>query len=234
MMGVDKTPPILPSDMDQEEKRHGYDHTGNHADDMPSPPSVFCSPVDQEGKGHGCDHTENHADEKRHGYDHTENHADDIRPLALHPFLGWGLVGLFVSLGIALAILTVYSEIHDGLFTISPILNTRQYVLRFIWSSGPTLVMTLIVTFILAPIALEMFVITPYAALDQTAPAEQGLLANYMPRGMHGRFLLAKRTHQWGKLSLVIVTFLAQWTDTAASGLIESRNLIVSGRRDSK
>ena len=220
MVGVDKTTPILYSHMDQEEKRHGYDHTENHADDMPSPPPIIYGPVEE--------------DEKRHGYDHTENHADDIRPLALHPFLGWGLVGLFVLLGIALAILTVHSETHDGLFTISPILNTRQYVLRSIWSSGPTLVMTLIVTFILAPIALEMFVIAPYAALDQTAPAEQGLLANYMPRGMHGRFLLAKRTHQWGTLSLVIVTFLAQWTDTASSGLIESRNLVVSGHRDSK
>jgi hypothetical protein len=180
-----------------------------------SSPSVAYSPVDQ--------------DERRHGYDHTENHADDIRPFGLHPFLGWSLVGMFVSLGIALAVITVYSETHDGLFTISPIRNARQNVLRFMWSSGPTLVMTLIVTFILAPMALEMFIITPYAALDRTAAAEEGLLANYVPRGMHGRFLLAKRTRQWGLLSLVIVTFLAQWTDTAASGLIESRNLIVSG-----
>jgi hypothetical protein len=183
--------------------------------EMSSPSSVVYSPVDQ--------------DERRHGYDHTENHADDIRPLALHPFLGWGLVGLFVLLGIALAFITVYSEIHDGLFTISPIRNARQNILRFMWSSGPTLIMTLIVTFILVPMALEMFIITPYAALDRTATAEEGLLANYVPRGMHGRFLLAQRTRQWGLLSLVVVTFLAQWTDTAASGLIESRNLIVSG-----
>ena len=182
---------------------------------MSSPSSIAYSSVDQ--------------DERRHGYDHTENHADDIRPLALHPSLGWGLVGLFMSLGIVLAVITVYSETHDGLFTISPIRNARQNILRFMWSSGPTLVMTLIVTFILAPMALEMFIITPYAALDRTAAAEEGLLANYVPRGMHGRFLLAKRTRQWGLLSLVIVTFLAQWTDTAASGLIESRNLIVSG-----
>jgi hypothetical protein len=181
----------------------------------PLPSSVAYSPVDQ--------------DERRHGYDHTENHVDDIRPLALHPFFGWGLVGLFVSLGIALAVITVYSKAHDGLFTISPIRNARQNVLRFMWSSGPTLVMTLIVTFILAPMALEMFIIAPYAALDRTAAAEEGLLANYVPRGMHGCFLLAKRTRQWGLLSLVIITFLAQWTDTAASGLIKSRNLIVSG-----
>jgi hypothetical protein len=179
-----------------------------------SPTSVVYSPVDQEAK--------------HHGYDHTENHVDDIRPLALHPFVGWGLVGLFATLTIALAVVTAYSETHNGLFTISPILNARQIVLRFIWSSGPTLVMTIIVTLILAPMALEMFVITPYAALDRTAAAEEGLLANYLPRGIHGRFLLAKRTRQWGLLSLVIVTFLAQWTDTAASGLIESRNVIVS------
>jgi hypothetical protein len=192
-----------------------YSATMIAVDTTSSPSSVIYSPVDQ--------------DDKHHGYDHTENHADDIRPFALHPFLGWGLVGLFVSLGIALAIITVQSEIHGGLFTISPIHNARQNVLRFMWSSGPTLVMTLIVTFILAPMALEMFIITPYAALGRTAAAEEGLLANYVPRGMHGRFLLAKRMRQWGLLSLVIVTFLAQWTDTAASGLIESRNFIVSG-----
>ena len=182
-----------------------------------SPSSVIYSPVDQ--------------DHKHHGYNHTENHADNIRPFALHPFLGWGLVGLFVSIDIALAVITAYSEIYDGLFTISPIRdhNARQNVLRFMWSSGPTLVMTLIVTFILAPMALEMFIITPCAVLDRTAAAEEGLLANYVSRGMHGRFLLAMRTRQWGLSSLVIVTFLAQWTDTAASGLIESRNLIVSG-----
>jgi Protein of unknown function (DUF3433) len=179
------------------------------------PSSVIYSPVDQ--------------DHKRHGYDHTENHADNIRPFALHPSLGWGLVGLFVSLDIALAVITIYSKIYDGLFTISPIRNARQSILRFMWSSGPTFVMTLIVTFFLAPMALEIFIITPYAALDWTAMAEEGLLANYVPRGMHRRFLLATRTRQWGLLSLVIVTFLAQWTDTAASGLIESRNLIVSG-----
>ena len=167
--------------------------------------------------------------ETHHGYDHTENNADDMRPLALNPKLGWGLVGLFVSLDIALVVITVYSNQHNGLFTISPISNARQEILRLMWASGPTLGMTLIVTFILAPMALEMFIITPYAALDRTATAEEGLLANYVPRGMHGRFLLAKRTRQWGVLSLVVVTFLAQWTDTAASGLIEARNVIVSG-----
>ena len=183
-----------------------------------SSPSIAYTPVDQA--------------ETHHGYDHTENHADDIRPLGLHPVFGWGLVGLFVSLSIALAVITVYSETHDGLFTIFPIQgrrNARQAVLRFMWASGPTLIMTLIVTFILAPMALEMFIITPYAALDRTAAAEEGLLANYLPRGMHGRLLLARRTRQWGLLSLVTVTLLAPWTDTAASGLIEPRDLIVSG-----
>ena len=165
----------------------------------------------------------NHAD--------NENHADELRPLALDPRIGCGLVVLFVLLVIALAVMTRHSIIHKGLFTISnsPIRNARQNVLRFMWSSGPTLVMTLIVTFILAPIAREMFIIAPYAALVHTTTAEKGLLANYLPRGMDGRFLLAKRTGQRGLLSLVVVTFLAQWTDTAASGLIESRNLIVSG-----
>lgn len=182
--------------------------------EIPSPSSASYSPVDQDGP---------------HGYEHTEDHTDDIRPLALHPFIGWGLVGLFMLLGIVLVVITIYSETHDGLFTVSPIRNTRQNVLRFIWSSGPTLTMTLLGTFILAPMALEMFIISPYAALDRTAAVEEGLLANYVPRGVHGRFLLAKRTRQWGLLSLVVVTFLSQWTDTAASGLIESRNLIVSG-----
>jgi hypothetical protein len=155
------------------------------------------------------------------------NHIDNIRPFFLRPFVGWGLVGLFVSLGIALAVITVYSETHDGLFTISPIRNTRQ--LHLLWSSAPTLIMTIIVGFILAPMALEMFIITPYVASDQAVAAEEGLFINYVYRSTHKRFLLAMRRRQWGLLSLVIVTFLAQWTDTAASGLIESRNLIVSG-----
>ena len=124
---------------------------------------------------------------EHHGYEQTENHVDDIRPIALHPFVGPGLVLLFVLLSVALAVITIHSKTHNGLFTISPIRNARQNILRFMWSSGPTLVMTLIVTFILAPMALEMFIITPYAALHRTAAAEEGLLANYVPRGKIGR-----------------------------------------------
>jgi hypothetical protein len=148
--------------------------------------------------------------------------------LRLHRMVGWGLVALWLAMCVALAILYRYSEKHQGLFTIRPAQNVRDSVVLFLWSSGPTLFTTIVAGAILAPLALALFIVAPYTELERGgAKAEHSILANYAILGMFERFQLARRNRKWGLLALTIATFLAGLLDTAASGLIEPRNILV-------
>lgn len=88
--------------------------------------------------------------------------------------------------------------------------------------------MTIITGCILAPMALALYLVVPYMELERgEARAEDSILANYAILGTLSLFQLAKRNRKWGVMALAIVTFLTSLLDTAASGLIESRNVIV-------
>jgi hypothetical protein len=147
----------------------------------------------------------------------------------LNPIFGWCLVFLLIMLDVAIAILSWYSYKHNGLFTIRPTHGVRDNVVRLLWSSGPTFVTTIISGAILAPMALALYLVAPYTELERgKARAEESILANYVILSHFEQFLLAKRNRKWGLMSLTIATFLAALLDIAASGLIESRNVIVS------
>jgi hypothetical protein len=146
----------------------------------------------------------------------------------LHPVVGWGLVALWLTMCLALAILYWYSEKHQGLFTIGSSQGVQGGVVRFLWSSGPTLLTTIVAGAILAPLALALFLAAPYTELERGgAKAEHSVSANYAVLGMFEKFQLARRNRKWGLVALVIATFLASLLDTAASGLIESRGILV-------
>jgi len=159
-------------------------------------------------------------------------HGPEVRarPIILNPLVGWGLVALCEALSITLAVIYWYSVKNNGLFTISPATGgVRDGVLRFLWSSGPTLLMTIITGGVLGPLVLALFLVAPYAALERgEAKAEDSIMANYAILGTFSRFQLAKRNRKWGLVALAIATFLGGLLDTAASGLIQSENVTVS------
>jgi len=160
-----------------------------------------------------------------------ERNAHEVRarPIILNPLVGWGLVALCVTLSITLAVIYWYSEKNNGLFTISASSGVRDGVLRFLWSSGPTLLMTIITGGVLGPLVLALYLVAPYAALERgEAKAEDSIMANYAILGTFSRFQLAKRNRKWGLVALAIATFLGGLLDTAASGLIQSENVTVS------
>jgi hypothetical protein len=77
--------------------------------------------------------------------------------------------------------------------------------------------------------ALALYLVAPYTELEKgRARAAESILANYAILSVFKQFLLAKRNRKWGLMSLAIATFLAALLDIATSGLIESRNVIVS------
>jgi hypothetical protein len=146
----------------------------------------------------------------------------------LHPAVGWGLVSLCPCLVASLATIYAYSQKHNGLFTIVNAQGVRDGTLRFLWSSGPTLLMTIINGVILGPLAVAIFVVAPYVELEKyEAKAEASIAANYAILGMLKRFQLALKNRKWGLVSLTIAIFLGSLWDTAASGLIESKNVFV-------
>jgi len=150
------------------------------------------------------------------------------RPFVLHPVVGWGLVVLCILLCATLAVLYRVSQRNNGLFTIYPTQGLRSEVLQFLWSSGPTFVMTIIVGGILGPLAFELYVVAPYAELEKrSATAQAFILANYVVLGPYKRFCLALNNRKWGLVTLAIASFLAVWLNTPASGLLESRNVVV-------
>jgi hypothetical protein len=163
-------------------------------------------------------------------FESQDDHTDEVRgrPILLNPIVGWCLVALLLILDILIVIISWYSQKHDGLFTILPAQGARENLLRLIWASGPTLVMTIIIGGVLAPMALALYLVAPYTELERgDARAEDSILANYAILGMFSRFQLAKRNRKWGLMSLAVGTFLASLLDTAASGFIESRNVNV-------
>lgn len=150
------------------------------------------------------------------------------RPILLHPFTGWALVTLFILLCAVLVAITAYSHKKNGLFTISPDHNNRNAALRLLWSSGPTLTMTIITSAVLYPMAFALYLIAPYVELEKgRARAEHSIMANYAIHGMRERLKISIRNRKWGLATLAVAALLANLVDTAASGLIESQNIIV-------
>jgi hypothetical protein len=133
----------------------------------------------------------------------------------LHPAVGWSLVVLCPCLVAILVALYAYSRKHNGLFTIIPAQGARDGALHFLWSSGPTLLMTIITGTILGPLALAIFL------------RRAGEMANYAIHGTFSRIQFAWRNRKWGLVSLAIAVFLGSLWDTAASGLFESKNVFV-------
>jgi hypothetical protein len=150
------------------------------------------------------------------------------RPFLLYPAATWSLIALLLVLFFVLVGITILSETHNGLFTIRPREGIRDDIVRSVWSSGPTLLMAVINGGILCPMALAIYLVAPYAALDEgPASAKASIGANYATQGGLGRLRLAISNRKWGLISLSILTFLAIWLEVPASGLIESRNVIV-------
>jgi hypothetical protein len=136
----------------------------------------------------------------------------------LHPAVGWSLVVLCPCLVAILVALYAYSRKHNGLFTIIPAQGARDGAHHFLWSSGPTLFMTIITGTILGPLALAIFVVAPYVELERRdARADPSIMANYAIHGTFSRIQFAWRNRKWGLVSLAIAVFLGSLWDTAAS-----------------
>ena len=160
--------------------------------------------------------------------DTSPKHKRPPRPLILHPITRWSLVVSLVVLGSATVGLNSYSQNHKGLFTITPRQGLRDDLIRSLWSSGPTFLMTIIAGGVLFPVALAIYPVA-HAELEngRQAKAEESIGVNYGFLDSMERLWLAVRNRKWGLLSLTIATVLAFWLNVAASGLIESRNVIV-------
>ena len=150
------------------------------------------------------------------------------RPVFLHPFVGWALISLLILLCFFLFAISAYSHKNNGLFTISPNHDNRSVALRLLWSSGPTLMMTIITSGILCPIVFALYLIAPYAELEKGgARAEHSIMANYAIHSMHERLEISVRNRKWGLAALAVAGLLSNLVDTAAYGLIESQTIIV-------
>ena len=150
------------------------------------------------------------------------------RPVFLHPFTGWALIILLILLCFVLIAISVYSHKNNGLFTIAPNHDNRSEALRLLWSSGPTLMMTIITSGILYPLVFALYLVAPYAELEKGgARAEHSIMANYAIHSMRERLQISMRNRKWGLATLAVAAILSNLVDTAASGLIESQTVIV-------
>jgi hypothetical protein len=89
--------------------------------------------------------------------------------------------------------------------------------------------MTVLESGILLPMALEIYLIAPYAELEKVggATVEESLMANYASVGIFTRTALMLRNKKWGLICLAISGILGLGLNIAAAGLIESRNVNV-------
>ena len=156
-------------------------------------------------------------------------HHDHKRPTFLR--LGWGLVVSSTLLSIVPLVLYWYSHRRNGLFNVDAQISSHRSVqdeiLHLLWSSGPTLLMTIFIVSFISPLALTIFLVAPYAELESGAMGKHCIMANYVIHGMRHRFRLAVTNRKWGLVALVIATFLGSLLDTAASGLITAQSIIV-------
>jgi Protein of unknown function (DUF3433) len=150
-------------------------------------------------------------------------------PTFLRPIVGWAVVALCLILAVIIVVLLVVSQRQSGLFgvSLSSTNDPRNGVLHLLWSSGPTLVMTTIVTTLLTPLALALYLVAPYTELEKGGKAEHTIMVNYAVVSMAKRLLLALKNRKLRLVTLTIACFLGSLLGAAASGLITPQTISV-------
>jgi hypothetical protein len=148
-------------------------------------------------------------------------------PVILHPFAGWGLIVLCVALAAAVIVLYCISHSRNG-FPIHAGRTFRDDVVRFLWSSGPALPMTVVTGLILAPLAFNMWLHAPYTELEQASgTGETTIFMNWTTKGPFRRIHLAWKHRRLGLVTLGIATLLSGFLPVVASGLLGPQTIIV-------
>ena len=157
---------------------------------------------------------------------------ENRRPIILHPFAGWGLCSICVVMAIIVIVLYQICKSRNG-FPIDNGQTFRDDVVRFLWSSGPALPMTVVTGLILAPFAFNMWLHAPYTGLERgPAPGDTTVFMNWFTKGPFKRIYLACRHGKPGLATLAIATLLSGFLPIVASGLLGQRTIIVRVHTD--
>ena len=152
---------------------------------------------------------------------------DNRTPIILHPFAGWGLIVLCVVLAVVVIVLYCISRSRNG-FPIHAGRTFRDDVVRFLWSSGPALPMTVVTGLILAPLAFNVWLHAPYTELERgPATGEISIFMNWTTKGPFKRIYLAWKYRRLGLVTLGIATLLSGFLPVVASGLLGPQTIIV-------
>ena len=144
-------------------------------------------------------------------------------PFILHPIVRWGLVLVCLALTILVSLLYWLSHERRGLFTTHPPRNFRDNLVQLIYSSLPSFIMTAVTGIVLTPLAFNVWLLAPY-----TEPESEGELTDWINKSLWKRIMIAWRRRRPGLMSLGVATLLSTSLPVVASGLLETRAIIVS------
>ena len=151
------------------------------------------------------------------------------RPVILHPIVRWSLVLVCLTLTVVVSVLYWLSHERRGLFTTHPPRNFRDNLVQLIYSSLPSFIMTAVTGIVLTPLAFNVWLLAPYTELERgPVSGDVSVFMNWITKGPLKRIIIAWRHRRPGLVCLGIATLLATSLPVVASGLLETRTIVVS------